>query len=199
MMTTFIFITAFVSGFVMMGFEIFGTRVLAPYFGDGMHVWGAMIAVVLSGLSLGYAMGGVAADRKNPRKILILTMLAAGVLLLLFPLSGQFVCRLIDSFNLDRKTSTLIAAVILFLVPSFFIGCISPLLVKLKVRSVNSVGQESGIIYSIATVGSIAGTLITAFFLIGAPLGSLKTIALFGGILILNASLVAIMPKRSKK
>jgi MFS family permease len=194
-MTFFIFMTAFISGFVMMGFEIFGTRVLAPYFGGGMHVWGALISVVLSGLSLGYAAGGFLADKSNPHRVLIQSMLGAGLLLLLFPFTGPFICRLIDAFSLDRKSSTLIAALLLFLIPAFFIGCITPLLVKLKVHSVDSVGKESGVIYSVATGGSIAGTLATAFYLIASPLGTLNTIALFGGVLVLNAVLLVSIKK----
>ncbi len=33
-------ILVFTAGFVLMGFEIAGSRVLAPYFGNSIYVWG---------------------------------------------------------------------------------------------------------------------------------------------------------------
>ncbi len=184
-----IYLTAFVVGFVIMGFEFFGTRVLSPYFGGGLHVWGALISVVMGGLSCGYIFGGVAADKRSPGRLLIHTLLVSGLLLLLFPCFSIFVCRWIDSFQMDPKVSTLLASFLLFFAPSFFMGCVSPLLVKLKVASLDDVGQGSGAIYAIVTIGSIAGTIVTAFFLIG-RCSSSGAIALFGGGLIANAAVL---------
>ena len=48
----------FVSGAVVLGMEIAASRVLAPYFGNSLFVWGALIGVVLAGLALGYWAGG---------------------------------------------------------------------------------------------------------------------------------------------
>ena len=196
MKSVFIFTTAFVTGFVMMGFEVFGTRVLSPYFGSGLHVWGALIAVVMAGLSCGYAVGGVVADRGKTRRMLIYSLGSAGLLLLLFPCFSIFVCRWIDSFQLGRKPSTLLAALLLFLLPSFFIGCVSPLLVKLKIRNLDKVGEGSGIIYSVMTMGSIAGTLVSAFYMIG-HFSSSGSIVLFGIMLLLNAVILILCRHKS--
>ena len=47
----------------MLGVEIAASRVLAPTFGSSLYVWGALIGVVLTGLSIGYWAGGALADR----------------------------------------------------------------------------------------------------------------------------------------
>ena len=47
----------------LLGLEIAASRVLAPYFGSSLFVWGALIGVVLTGLSIGYWAGGALADR----------------------------------------------------------------------------------------------------------------------------------------
>ncbi len=47
-------IIVFVSGAVLMGLEIVGSRVLAPYFGSSIFVWGSLISVVMAALSIGY-------------------------------------------------------------------------------------------------------------------------------------------------
>ena len=41
----------FLSGAVLLGLELVASRVLAPFFGNSIFVWGALIGVVLAGLS----------------------------------------------------------------------------------------------------------------------------------------------------
>ena len=53
----------FVSGAVLLGVEIAASRVLAPFFGNSLYVWGSLIGVVLTGLAIGYWLGGALADR----------------------------------------------------------------------------------------------------------------------------------------
>jgi len=184
-----IFITAFVSGFVLMGFEIFGSRILAHNFGSGIYIWGALISVIMAGLSIGYAWGGNLADKRPLVKTLTCFLLSSGLLLLVFPFHYKYICNAVLNMDLSAESSTLIASAILFSPPALALGCISPLLVKLKVKSVETVGKGSGIVYSVATAGSIAGTLVTAFFLIG-KLPSSTAIAIFGGLLLVNAVVI---------
>ena len=56
-------VAVFISGAVLLGLEIAASRVLAPYFGNSLFVWGALIGVVLAGLAIGYWVGGALADR----------------------------------------------------------------------------------------------------------------------------------------
>ena len=58
----------FIAGGVLLGLEIASSRVLAPLFGNSLYVWGSLIGIVLAGLSTGYWIGGIVADRyPNPR------------------------------------------------------------------------------------------------------------------------------------
>ena len=54
----FIYLLAFSSGFSIMGIELLGGRILAPYFGSSVHVWGSIITVFMLSLSFGYLLGG---------------------------------------------------------------------------------------------------------------------------------------------
>ena len=72
----------FVSGAVVLGMEIAASRVLAPFFGNSLFVWGSLIGIVLAGLAIGYWAGGVLADRwPEPRLLAVVMGLGAlGVL-----------------------------------------------------------------------------------------------------------------------
>src|SRR5687768_5002990 len=77
-----LYFAVFVSGAVLLGVEIASSRVLAPFFGNSLYVWGALIGVVLTGLAIGYWVGGALADRW-PSVHLLLTVMAVGALLVL--------------------------------------------------------------------------------------------------------------------
>ena len=73
-------VAVFTSGAVLLGLEIAASRVLAPFFGNSLFVWGALIGVVLTGLAIGYWVGGVVADRW-PSPLLMIGAMTLGALL----------------------------------------------------------------------------------------------------------------------
>lgn len=44
----------FVSGAVLLSIELLATRLLAPWFGNSIYVWGSCIGTFLAALSVGY-------------------------------------------------------------------------------------------------------------------------------------------------
>src|ERR1044072_8967656 len=84
-------VAVFLSGAVLLGVEIAASRVLAPTFGSSLYVWGALIGVVLTGLAIGYWLGGTLADRW-PTPYLFVGAIARGAgLVLAIPLVDQWV------------------------------------------------------------------------------------------------------------
>ena len=79
---TFLYITNFFTGAIVMVVELLGTRLMAPCFGTGLYVWTALITVTLVSLALGYRTGGWLADRFPRADLLYGLIFAAGVLLL---------------------------------------------------------------------------------------------------------------------
>jgi spermidine synthase len=156
----------FICGAVLMALEIVGSRILAPHFGNSIFVWGSLISVVLAALSLGYWLGGMVADRWPRLAVLGVLIAVPGLLIALLPFVYPSLNRAIATSDLGTRLSPLVSCLVLFLVPSVFLGTISPFAVRLQARAVASVGTTAGGLYAVSTAGSIAGTLLTAFYLI---------------------------------
>ena len=167
-------VVVFISGAVLMGLEMAGSRVLATHFGSSIYVWGAIISVFLAALAGGYYSGGIIADRRPTFLLLNVLLLIAGCWLLVIPLYANWICRAVRYINFGERLDPLIATILLFGGPSVLLGMVSPFAVRLAARSLDKIGNLSGRLYALSTVGSIAGTLITAFWLI--PLIGVRTL-----------------------
>lgn len=159
-------IVVFICGALVMSFEILGSRVLAPNFGTSVFVWGSLISVFLAGLSSGYYLGGHFADRNPSTKKLGIIILVPALLFISFPLYGTPISDWIFSLDLGIRFSPLLASILLFFLPSFFLGAVSPYTAKLLLCSLHTSGKTVGTLYALSTLGSIAGTLLTSFYLI---------------------------------
>src|SRR5260370_12650820 len=61
---------AFVTGAIVMSFEMLGSRYLNPYFGSGIYTWASLISTVLAALTAGYFGGGRVAHRYPSARVL---------------------------------------------------------------------------------------------------------------------------------
>jgi len=159
-------VTVFVSGGVLLALEIIASRVLAPYFGNSIYVWGSLIGVFLTALSVGYAVGGRIADRFPSHGLFSGIVFLAGLLTVPIPTLATPVLDAIARADLGPQLNPLAGSMALFVVPSIVMGMVSPFAVRLRARAVATVGQTAGALYAISTVGSITGTLAASFVLI---------------------------------
>jgi predicted membrane-bound spermidine synthase len=177
----------FICGALVMSFEILGSRVLAPNFGNSVFVWGSLISVFLAGLSAGYYWGGKVADINPSTRKLALIILFPAILFITFPLYSSPVSDWIFMKDLGIRMSPLLASLILFFIPSVFLGAVSPYTVKLLICSLHTSGKTVGTLYALSTLGSIAGTLLTSFYLI--TVAGVKTIIMIQGIILIIISI----------
>jgi spermidine synthase len=154
--TAVIYLVAFVTGAIVMSFEMLGSRYLNPYFGSGIYTWASLISTVLAALCVGYFLGGFAADRYPSVRVLAVTVLIGSVYLLFLPVFSE---KLLEAVP---------AAFAIMFFPVTFLGMYSPFAIRLLLRSAQSSGAVSGTVYGISTAGSIVGTLGTTFVLIPA-------------------------------
>lgn len=177
----------FICGATVMSFEILGSRVLAPNFGSSVFVWGSLISVFLAGLSAGYYLGGSLADTNPSSRKLSLIVAAPGILLLAFPLYSGPISDLIFMKDLGVRASPLLASTVLFLVPSVFLGIVSPYTAKLMICSLHTSGKTIGTLYALSTCGSIIGTLATSFYLI--TVAGVNSLIMAHGILLIATAI----------
>ena len=158
--------TVFLSGAVLLGVEMAASRVLAPFFGNSLFVWASIIGVILGGLALGYWLGGVLADR-FPSPFALAAVVGAGALAVLsIPLIDTPSIEWVLDWDPGPRLDPVLCAVILFGPASVLLSAVGPVAVRLQVRALPSVGRTAGRTFAISTAGSIAGTFVTAFWLI---------------------------------
>src|ERR1700680_3643714 len=76
---------AFVTGAIVMSFEMLGSRYLNPYFGSGIYTWASLISTVLAGVTVGYFAGGRIADRHPSARVLGAAVLIGSAFILALP------------------------------------------------------------------------------------------------------------------
>ncbi|HMI69107.1 MAG TPA: fused MFS/spermidine synthase, partial [Solirubrobacteraceae bacterium] len=190
-------VLAAVVGAASLGAEIAAARLLAPWFGASTIVWANTIATVLVALSAGYFLGGRLADRDPTIGGLSRVVLCAAGLLALVPFIAAPFLRIsveaLDRVEAGAFVGSLLAVLALVATPVLLLGAVAPYAVRLSVRTVEEAGRVAGRLYAISTLGSLAGTFLSALVLI--PLvGTRRTFLAFA----LALALVAVPALRRR-
>jgi predicted membrane-bound spermidine synthase len=188
----------FVSGMASLAVEFGASRLLAPYFGTSLYVWGVLIGLVLIYLSIGYVIGGRLADRRPRPDVLFQLTAWAGLWIGVIPLVSYPILlesqQGFASLSAGLVLGTLLAVLALFAVPVILLGCVSPFAIRLLLRSVGTGGNTAGAVYALSTAGSILGTFLPTFWLIP-TYGTRPTLIIFSVALLL-LSVVGLWPRR---
>jgi spermidine synthase len=187
-------VAVFIAGGVLLGLEIASSRVLAPFFGNSLYVWGSLIGIVLAGLSIGYWLGGIVADRYPTPRLLVGLLGTAALLVLAIPFVDGWTLDRVVAWDPGPRLNPVIATILLFGLPSLVLGSVSPVAVRLKAHSIEELGRTAGRLFAISTAGSIAGTFLTSFWLIP-ELGTDQVLASAAIALVLAAAAVALVEK----
>jgi spermidine synthase len=188
----------FASGMASLGVEFGASRLLAPYFGTSLYVWGVLIGLILIYLSAGYVIGGRLADR-FPRDDYLFQITAwAGLWIGLIPLVSYPILLAsqqgFKDLSVGLVAGTLLAVVLLFAVPVILLGCVSPFAIRLLLKNVETGGNTAGRVYALSTAGSILGTFLPVFWFIP-TYGTRPTLEGFGLALVL-ISIAGLWPRR---
>lgn len=161
-----LYVVAGWSGCFVMALELLGGRLLAPFFGSSIYVWGAIITVFMLALSLGYLAGGRwSLQRPSLARLGAILIVAAAASLPVVLFADAWLNALTEHVA-DPRMGSLFGAVLLFLVPTVISGMVSPYAVRLLVNDTASSGASAGRLYFVSTFGSAVGTLLTSFYLV---------------------------------
>ena len=154
--------------------EIIGVRYLAKDFGGSFYVWVSQIGVILIALALGYALGGALADRFRRARFLAAPLAAAGLFTAMIP---NFTPPLLDAIVtrhpageeiplIWQKLDPAMGSTVVFFLPCLVLAVLSPFMIRVSARQLESVGTISGLIYAASTVGGIAGVFVAGYVFI---------------------------------
>jgi len=189
-----LYVLVFVCGAVLMSAEIAGSRVLSPFFGSAVFVWGSLIGVIMVALAAGYYAGGILSDRFPSFALLCGIVAGAGLFLLVMPAFAVPLCGLVESAFPGPRAGPLISSVLLFLVPGMLLAVVSPFAVRLSAKGLSQLGNVAGRLYALSTAGSIVGTLATTFVLI--PLMGTKMLVFSLGVVLVLVSVGGLLAAR---
>jgi MFS family permease len=161
-----VILLAFVSGFVIMAIELLGGRILSPYFGSSVYVWGSIITVFMIALALGYLGGGKLSTRNPNAFTFSMFYLYAAIAVLPIIFLADMVMDQVFLVIEDPRYGSLVAAMCLFFIPICILGMIAPYAVRLLVKTEEHSGHMAGLLYFVSTLGSALGTLATSFYLV---------------------------------
>lgn len=161
-----VFVLVFVGGFSVMAIEMLGGRLLAPYFGSSIYVWGSIISIFMLALSLGYLLGGRLSIHAPSLRRLGVIFLGCALCCLPMVLGADALMQWVFARVYDVRYGSLLAAAGLFFLPTTAMGVISPYAIRLLVLNTEQSGQIAGKLYFTSTAGSALGVLATSFYLV---------------------------------
>ena len=157
---------AFISGFCIMTIEMLGARILSPYFGGSLSVWGSIITIFMLALALGYLLGGRLSTRTPSGVTYAFFFIGAALFSVPIILFADIIMNPIMINIEDARYGSLFASIFLFFIPTSILGMISPYSVRLMVDREEHSGHMAGLLYFISTLGSALGTLGTSFYFV---------------------------------
>jgi spermidine synthase len=183
----------FVTSAAVLVLEILAGRLLAPYVGVTLETFTAIIGTILAGIALGSWLGGRAADRMEPRRLLAPLIVVGGAL----SFASIPVIDGLGSGLRGAGPAVVVTMCLLgFFAPAAVLSAVTPVVIKIQLTSLDETGRTVGRLSAISTVGAIVGTFVTGFMLVAA-LPTRPTIRIVaGGLVVLGFAVAAWLGSR---
>jgi hypothetical protein len=176
--------------------EILAGRLLAPYVGVTLETYAGIIGTVLAGIAVGAWLGGVAADRVDPRRLIPVLLVVGGAL----AIATVPTVRAVGSAGIPATVAgSLLLTAIGFLPSATVLSAVPPAVVKLQLRDLHSTGATVGRLSAYGTTGAIVATFLTGFVLVA--VAAVTTIIIVVGVLLVLSGLAlwATLPTRQRR
>jgi spermidine synthase len=168
--------------------ELVALRLLAPYFGLTLETNTMVIGLALTAIAAGTWAGGWTADRVPPRRLLGPLLGISGAVVAVTPVS-------IRGAAAGTGDLLVVVATLSILIPGALLSAVSPVVIKLRLTSLDETGSVVGRLSGIGTVGAIFGTVLTGFVLISRVPASGILVGL-GALLLATSALAQVSTRR---
>jgi spermidine synthase len=156
----------FLAGAALMALEVAAFRIVGRSFGTALRETTTVIAVFMTSMSIGYWGGGRLGDRWPSRRTLAALLLAAAAMMVAVPWLDRIVLPRIADSAVAASVHAFLATASLFFIPTLFLSAVTPVAVRLFATEASHSGSTAGSISALSTIGSIAGTIASAFVLL---------------------------------
>lgn len=181
------------AGGVALGYEVAWSQAIVQFISTRSFAFSVVLATYLAGLALGAALFARRTDRlTDPWTAFGLLITAAG-LVALFELAvlgtwltvwqanaEAIVAAITGSIFAGMCARFVVAALTIVFVPTLILGAAFPVALRLAVDPAHP-GRDTGRVLAVNTLGGIAGTLVTGFWLIP-TLGIIRSFAILAGV-----------------
>lgn len=188
-------LSVFLSGSCVMILEFLAFRFLQRHFGSSLDVWGAVVAVCLAALALGYWIGGVMADRIGTLRALGACLVVGGATGALMEVIADACGRYLMERDIAVAWHPHVAAATSSFLPILALGAVLPQAIRLYARDLAALGRVAGAVAALSTLGSIVGVLATTMFLLQ-HVGVRETLYATSGALVMAGSAMVLLRRR---
>jgi spermidine synthase len=164
--------------------EILAARLLAPYVGVSIETYTGIIGTVLAGIAAGAWLGGAAADRVDPRRLIPALLVTGGALAIATVPTVRALGTIGDSTG---PGGILVLTAVGFLPSATVLSAVPPAVVKLQLRDLAATGVTVGRLSAYGTIGAIVATFLTGFVLVA--VAAVSTIIISVGVLLVVSGL----------
>jgi Flp pilus assembly protein TadD/predicted membrane-bound spermidine synthase len=151
-----------------MAVELVAGRLTSRQLGTSLYTWTSVIGVVLAGLSAGNYLGGRLADRRAPADALAALFMMASIACAAITVLHHRVDDWSVLWGWSWPLRVFVHVAVVFLVPSFALGMVSPVAAKMALDRGAKTGRTIGSVYAWGMLGSIVGTFATGYWLVAA-------------------------------
>ena len=197
---TLFLIVFFFSGLSALVYQTVWIRQFGLVFGVDIFAAATVLTAFMAGLALGNLLFGKIVDKKGHTFYLFIGLqIGVGLFALLFPVFFSGLQQLITGLSRNSEMSFMVMQLVRFvlaflflLIPTTLMGGTLPVISKIFVRKLNTLGWNVGRLYSVNNLGAFVGAFLAGFILMR-TVGLRNAVLAAAGLNLLNAVLVYLL------
>jgi|GEM_PF-4427590 len=186
-----IYCIVIINGFCMMSFEMLASKIIAPYYGNALPIWGTIISLFMVSLAIGAMIGGVISQRRANMNTLLCMLLLLALTSIYFNIFHHAILDFNHMLSVSNNAKMTLSLIALFAPFTIVSGMITPYAIQILTNTGKQSGFTAGLVYFISTLACALGTIATSFYLV--VLFSIDTIIMLNTSALLTVTLLTVL------